>query len=348
MILKIGKKKFDLKNWAFVIAEIGHNHKGSLQIAKDLIKAAKDAGADAVKFQKRNNKELYTKTMFDQPYDHPNSYAKTYGLHREALEFNIKQYKTLKKYSEKLDIIFFATPFDFSSVDFLEKVGVVCYKMASADLTNTPLQKYIAKTKKTIFLSTGGGNYSDIVRAYKNISKYNKNLAVLHCTASYPADVNDMNLNILKKLRKSFPKTLLGLSDHENGIDAAPLAYLMGARIFEKHFTLNRAWKGTDQSFSLEPQGLKKLIRNLKRIPLILGSHNKKFLKSEKEPIRKMAKSIVAAHDLSKGHIIKYKDLAFKSPGEGLKPYEYNDILYKKLKKDIKKDELFNKDFLSK
>ena len=343
MILKIDKKKFDLFNKAFVIAEIGHNHKGSIKIAKNLIEAAKEAGADAVKFQKRNNKELYTKSMFDQPYEHPNSYGKTYGLHREALEFDINQYKDLKKFSEKLNIIFFATPFDFSSVDFLEKVGVPCYKMASADLSNTPLQKYIAKTKKTIFLSTGGGNYEDIVRAYKNISKYNKKLAILHCTASYPADVNDMNLNIIKKLRKSFPKTILGLSDHENGIDAAPLAYLMGARIFEKHFTLNRAWKGTDQSFSLEPHGLKKLIRNLKRIPLILGSHKKKFLISEKEPIRKMAKSIVASKSLSKGHIVKYKDLAFKSPGGGFKPYEYNKILNKMLKKDIKKDDLFKK-----
>jgi len=281
--------------------------------------------------------------MFDQPYDHPNSYGKTYGLHREALEFNIKQYKILKAYAEKLKIIFFATPFDFSSVDFLEKVGVPCYKMASADLTNIPLQKYIAKTKKAIFLSTGGGSYKDIIRAFKNIFKYNKNLSVLHCTASYPADVNDMNLNILKKLKKSFPKTLLGLSDHENGIDAAPLAYMMGARIFEKHFTLNRSWKGTDQSFSLEPHGLKKLIRNLNRIPSILGSHNKKFLKSEKEPIRKMAKSIVAIKDLAKGHTIKYKDLAFKSPGGGLKPYEYTILLNKELKKDIKKDDLFRK-----
>ena len=151
MILKIGKKKFNLTNKAFVIAEIGHNHKGSVQIAKDLIKAAKDSGADAVKFQKRNNYDLYTKAMFDQPYDHPNSYGKTYGLHREALEFNIKQYKTLKKFAEKLKIIFFATPFDFKSVDFLEKVGVSCYKMASADLTNIPLQKYIAKKKKLYF-----------------------------------------------------------------------------------------------------------------------------------------------------------------------------------------------------
>ncbi len=342
MILKIGKKKFNLKNKPFVIAEIGHNHKGSIKIAKDLIKAAKDAGADAVKFQKRNNKELYTKKMFDQPYDHPNSYGATYGIHREALEFNKKQYKNLKKYAEKLKIIFFATPFDFSSVNFLEDVGVPCYKMASADLTNIPLQKYIAKTKKMIFLSTGGGNFADIQRAYKNIRKYNKNLAILHCTASYPADVNDMNLNILNQLNKLFPKTILGLSDHENGIDAAPLAYMMGARIFEKHFTLNRAWKGTDQSFSLEPQGLKKLIRNLKRIPFILGSNNKKLLNSEKVPIRKMAKSIVAVNNLKKGYKIKYKDLAFKSPGGGLKPYQYNLILNKKIKKNIHKDEQLN------
>ena len=220
---------------------------------------------------------------------------------------------TLKKYAEKLKIIFFATPFDFSSVNFLEDIGVPCYKMASAELTNIPLQKYIAKTKKMLFLSTGGGNFEDIVRAYKNIKKYNNNLAILHCTASYPADVNDMNLNIIKKLKK-FSKILIGLSDHENGIDAAPLAYMLGARIFEKHFTLNRAWKGTDQSFSLEPQGLKKLVRNLKRIPFILGSNKKKFLKSEKEPIRKMAKSIVAVNDFKKGYKIKYKDLAFKSP----------------------------------
>ena len=144
-----------------------------MQIAKDLIKAAKDAGADAVKFQKRNNKELYTKTMFDQPYDHPNSYGKTYGLHREALEFNIKQYKALKKYSEKLNIIFFATPFDFSSVDFLEKVGVTCYKMASADLTNIPLQNTLLKQKKQ-FLSTGGVIMQILlehIRIYQNIIK---------------------------------------------------------------------------------------------------------------------------------------------------------------------------------
>jgi sialic acid synthase len=339
MILKIGKKKFNLKDRAFVIAEIGHNHKGSLEIAKELIKAAKDSGADAVKFQKRNNKELYTEEMFNQPYDHPNSYGATYGIHREALEFNKKQYLALKKYAEKLKIIFFATPFDLSSVDFLESVGVPCYKMASADLTNTPLQKYVAKTKKLIFLSTGGGNFEDIVRAYKNIKKYNNNLAILHCTASYPADVSDMNLNIIKKLKKTFPKNIIGLSDHENGIDAAPLAYMLGARIFEKHFTLNRSWKGTDQSFSLEPQGLKRLVRNLKRIPHILGSNKKKILRSEKEPIRKMAKSIVSLNSLKKGHIIKYKDLAFKSPGGGLKPYELNIILNKKLKVDVQKDE---------
>ena len=347
MKLDLSKIKRDSKNF-FLIAEVGHNHQGSLQKAKELIKAAKDSGANAVKLQKRFNKELYTKSFYNSLYNNPNSYAKTYGKHRDFLEFNFNQYKILKKYADKLGIIFFATPFDFKSVDFLEKLKTPCYKIASGDLTNTPLQTYIAKTKKHIFLSTGGGSFKDIQRAVKNILRYNKKLSVLHCTASYPADVNDMNLNIILKLKKEFKNIVIGLSDHENGIDAASVAYMLGARIFEKHFTLNRAWKGTDQSFSLEPSGLAKLSRNLKRIPILLGNKDKKFLKSEKEPIHKMRKSIVAKTDLIKGKKITYKDLSFKSPGSGLKPYEFEKIINKYLKFDMKEEEEFNLKFLSK
>ncbi len=191
------------KNNLFVIAEIGHNHQGSVKIAKKLILKAKEAGANAVKFQKRSNRNLYTKEFFNKPYDHPNSFAKTYGLHREFLELNFKQYKELQKYAKKLDILFFATPFDFESVDFLESLKVPCYKIASGDLTNIPLQKYIAKKNKVTFLSTGGGVFKDIVRAYKNIIKINKKLIILHCTASYPARIEDMNLNIITELKKN-------------------------------------------------------------------------------------------------------------------------------------------------
>ena len=161
---------------AYIIAEIGHNHKGSLELAKQLFLEAKNAGANAVKLQKRNNKSLFTSKMYNSIYDHKNSYGKTYGEHREFLEFNLSQYLTLKRYAKKIKIDFICTPFDFESVDFLEKVNLPAYKIASADLINTPLQSYIAKKNKPIFLSTGGGNFKDIERAYRNISKYNKKI----------------------------------------------------------------------------------------------------------------------------------------------------------------------------
>ena len=334
------------KDDCFVIAEIGHNHKGSVKIAKNLFLSAKNCGASAVKLQKRSNNNLYTKNFFNSIYDNKNSYGKTYGEHREFLEFSESQYLELIEYSKEIGITFFATPFDFESIAFLEKLNFPAYKIASADLINTPLQTKIAETKKPIFLSTGGGSFEDIERAYKNITKINKNLIILHCTASYPALPKDMNLNVIPELVKRYSDMVIGLSDHENGIDAASIAYMLGARVFEKHFTLDRSWKGTDHPFSLEPQGLEKMIRNLKRIPLMLGSNNKKLLECEKKPLNKMYKSIVSANDLKKSHVLSYKDLAFKSPGGGLKPYQYNLLINKKIKKDLKKDDLITLDCL--
>jgi len=332
--LKIGNKIIDDNN-PFIIAEIGHNHQGNTKRAKDLILAAKNAGASAVKFQKRNNKTLFTKKFYDSSYENPNSFAKTYGKHRDFLELNKNQFKELIKFSKKINIELFATPFDVESVKFLESINVNCYKIASADLKNTILQKEIAKTKKPIFLSTGGGTIKDVRRAVKNIMSINKNLSILHCTASYPCKIEDMNLNVISTYSKEFPRNIIGISDHENGIDAATIAYMLGARIFEKHFTLNRGDKGTDNAFSLEPQGLEKLIRNIRRAPLMLGSKMKKILKSEIEPIRKMSKSIVAKNIINKNQKILMKDLTIKSPGGGLSPYQINKIIGKKAKKTI-------------
>jgi N-acetylneuraminate synthase/sialic acid synthase len=338
------KNLFDNRNIktseSFIIAEVGHNHKGSVEIAKKLFLSAKECGADAIKLQKRDNLNLYTKDFYNRIYQSENSYGKTYGLHRENLEFGKKDYKELINYAKKIDIEFLCTPFDFESLIFLEALNIKAYKIASADLVNLPLQQAIAKTKKPIFLSTGGGNFTDIDRAVKNISKINKKFSILHCTAAYPVELKDMHLNVIKVLKKKYPNNPIGLSDHENGIDAAPLGYMLGARIFEKHFTLDRSWKGTDHAFSLEPEGLRKLIRNLRRVPLILGSKNKKILSSEKIPLQKMFKSIVASRDLKKDTILKYADISFKSPGGGLKPYEYKKILNKKTKIEIKKDQL--------
>lgn len=327
----------------YVIAEIGNNHKGSLDLAKQMFYSAKECGASAVKLQKRCNKKLYTSSLFDQPYINANSFGKTYGEHREKLEFEKREYLILKKLAKKLNLDFLCTPFDFESVDFLEEIKIDGYKIASADLINIPLQKYIALKRKPIFMSIGGGDYQDIDRAYKNITRYNKKIVILHCTASYPADIKDMNLEVIKVLKKKYNKNIIGLSDHENGIDAASIAFMMGARVFEKHFTLDRSWKGTDQSFSLEPQGLSKMIRNLNRIPLMIGSAKKKLLKCEIEPLKKMQKSIVSSKNLKKGIKIKKEDLDLKSPGGGFKPYEISKLIGKVLRFDLKKDQILNK-----
>lgn len=327
------------KNKIYVIAEIGHNHQGNIETAFKLFEQAKIAGASAVKLQKRNNRKLYTKEFYNQIYDNDNSYGKTYGEHREYLEFNKSQYLKLKNYAKFLNIDFFATPFDVSSLEFLESINMPYYKIASADLRNPILQKKIAKTKKPIFLSTGGGTLEDIKNAKKLIFKYNKKLTIMHCTASYPANIDQLNLNVITVLKRNFLDCIIGLSDHENGIDAGPIAYMLGARVFEKHFTLDRSNKGTDNKFSLEPQGLAKFVRNLNRIELMLGSKQKKLLISEKKPLFKMKKSIVAKKNIKKGTIIKMDHLDFKSPALGLEPFLYKKVLGKILKKDLKQDD---------
>ncbi len=330
----------------YVIAEIGHNHQGDINKAFELFKMAKECGANAVKLQKRDNKSLYTKSFYDSKYDNRNSYGETYGLHRDFLEFGKVEYLELKAFANEINIDFFATPFDFNSVNFLSDIDMPAFKIASADLTNTPLQVEIAKQNKKIFLSTGGGNIDDVKRARDNICKYNNDLIIMHCTASYPPNISEMNLNVIETYKKEFPENVIGLSDHENGIDAGPIAYLLGARVFEKHVTLNRALKGTDHAFSLEPAGLKKFVRNLARIPIMLGSHEKRLLESEKKPIFKMSKSIVAKKKVNKGETLTLENITFKSPGGGLPPYRINEILNKKINKDLLEDDLIDLDIL--
>jgi N-acetylneuraminate synthase/sialic acid synthase len=260
----------------FVVAEVGHNHQGSVEKARLIFDKAKEAGANAVKLQKRNNKELFTDEMYNSPYNSDNSFGTTYGAHREALELGWVEYVELQQYAKELGLYFFATPFDFSSVDFLEKLNIPFYKIASGDLKNTPLLKYVARTGKPILISTGGGEMEDIQRAYDVITAEDPGLAILQCTATYPCEPEEMNLNVVSTLRQKFPDNIIGLSDHQSGIDMALVAFTLGARIIEKHFTLNRSWKGTDHAFSLAPVGMNKLVRGLRRARVALGSGEKK------------------------------------------------------------------------
>jgi len=342
--LVINGKKITDDTDCYVIAEIGQNHQGDMEKAKELFKAAAECGADAVKVQKRDNKSLFTSKLYDAPYDNENSFGDTYGKHREALEFNREEFIELKEYADELGICMFSTAWDIPSADFLDDVQMPAFKIASGDLINIPLLQHVAAKGKPIILSTGGGSIEDVKRAYHAIMPINPQLCILQCTAAYPAEPKDLNLRVIETFRKYFPDVTIGLSDHENGIDLANIAYMLGARVIEKHFTLNHAWKGTDHAFSLEPVGLRKLVRNLRRIKLSLGDGVKKRLDLEEKPLKKMGKSIVAACDLQEGHIIAQSDLAYKSPADGIPPYENNRLIGKKLKKAMNADELFSMD----
>ena len=344
--LKINDLKINDESECFVIAEVGHNHQGSVDTAMKIFDAAKESGANAVKLQKRDNKNLFTKEMYDSQYSSDNAYGDTYGKHRDALEFGMDEYIELKQYAEELGLVFFATPFDLPSVDFLENLDAPMYKVASGDLKSTPLLEYIAKTGKPILISTGGGDIIDVDRAHEVISSINPNLAILQCTAAYPCDPADMNLNVISTFRDKYPDKVIGLSDHQSGISMAMVAFTLGARIVEKHFTLNRAWKGTDHAFSLEPVGLRKLVRDLKRARVALGDGQKKSIEKEEKPLYKMGKKLVAAHDIKKGTVVTSKDLTIKSPNDGLPPYEMNTILGKVLNRDLSKDENISLDDL--
>jgi len=323
----------------YVIAEIGHNHQGKLETAKEMFKAAKECGADAVKLQKRNNRELFTRAGYEKPYDNPNSYGATYGEHREFLEFGGIEYKELMDYADEIGVTFFATAFDFSSADFLAKLDMPAFKIASGDLKNIPLLTHIAQFQKPMILSTGGGTMEDVNRAYDAVMPINQQLCILQCTAGYPADFDQLNLSVITTFRERFPNLTIGLSSHDNGIAMAVAAYMLGARVIEKHFTLNHTWKGTDHAFSLEPIGFRKMVRDLERVKVAIGDGVKQTYESEKSPIIKMGKKLVAARDLPAGHSIRREDIALKSPGDGLPPYELAKVIGRVTRQELKEDD---------
>jgi sialic acid synthase len=325
---------------AFVIAEIGHNHQGSVETCKKMFKAAAESGATAVKLQKRNNKELFTKEFYDSPYNSENAFGPTYGSHREALEFNFEDYQELKSYAESLGVIFFSTAFDFSSVDFLVKLGVPLIKMASGDLKSTPLLKYAASTGIPLIISTGGANLKDVQIAYEAIKSVTDTpFAILQCTAAYPAGPEILNLNVIKTYRNEFQDAVIGFSAHDLGIAMGPAAYALGARIFEKHFTLDRSMKGTDHAFSLEPIGMKKYVRDLNNVASALGDGVKNTLEIELAPLKKMSKKIVIAEPVEKGERLTLANLMFMSPGDGISPADLHLVENKVATRSLEKGE---------
>ena len=331
----------------YVIAEIGHNHQGSLEKARELFREAKLAGANAVKLQKRDNRALYTRAAYNRPYDNENSFGATYGEHREVLEFGQKEYRELQRYAKELEIDFFATAFDIASADFLLALDVPAFKIASGDIKSIPLITHVAGFGKPIIISTGGAVVEDVQRAYDTIMAINTQLGILQCTAGYPAAFEELDLRVITQYRERFSDAVIGFSGHDSGIAMPLAAYVLGARIVEKHFTLNRAMKGTDHAFSLEPVGLRKMVRDLQRTHKALGDGLKKIYDSEKAPILKMGKSLVVARDLPAGHVLTAEDIVMKSPGGGIPPYEIGKVLGRVTLKALDEDDFLSFEMLS-
>lgn len=342
--ITIGGRRIADNEHTYVIAEVGHNHGGSLDTARAMIQEAARAGASAVKLQKRTLRAVFTPALLNAPYDNEHSYGKTYGEHRAALEFTWEAYVACKLKAQESGIDFFATAFDEHAADFLMELGVPAIKIASGDLTNTPLIRHCASYGKPLILSTGGGEIPDIDRAVEACGTTPH--AILHCTAAYPLEPYQANLRVIFTLRERYPDTVIGWSSHSPGITLASVAVAFGARIIEQHFTLNRASKGTDHGFSLEPKGLATLVENLAQVQAAQGIGEKVRLACEEAPLRKMAKSLVAARDLPAGHVLTAEDLARKSPGGGLPAYLADSLVGFPLAKPLQQDEMLTEGHL--
>jgi len=346
--LKIGTHEIGDHTPCYVIAEIGHNHQGSLDKAREMFREAKLAGAHAVKLQKRHNQSLYTSAAYNKSYDNENSFGATYGEHREFLEFGLEAYTALQAYAKELGVDFFATAFDLQSADFLQALDMPAFKIASGDLRSTPLLAHVAKMGKPMVISTGGAQIDDVQRAYDTVMPLNSQVSILQCTAGYPAAFDELDLKVIATYRERFPGAVIGFSSHDNGIVMPVAAYMLGARIIEKHFTLNRAMKGTDHAFSLEPVGLRKMVRDLDRTYKAMGDGQKKVYESERAPIIKMGKSLVVARDLPSGHVLTATDVVMKSPAGGIPPYELDAVLGMVTTKALHADDFLSYEVLGK
>jgi len=322
----------------FIIAEIGNNHNGDFDLALKTILAAKEAGADAVKFQKRTVDEVFTKEMQDMPYDNPRSLAPTYGEHRRKLEFDRDQFIALKDYAEGLGLVFFVTPFDKTSADFLESIGVHAYKISSFDVTNLPLLEHVAKKGKPILLSTGMSTLEEIDTAVETILKHNDRLIVNHCTSIYPTPDENIDLQMVTTLVKRYSPLPVGYSGHEPDILPTVASTAMNARTVERHFTLDRTLRGSDHHMSIDPTMFKDMVGQIRRMENILGSQEKRIHALEKPIREKHAKSVVSAIDIPQDVLLTDEMLAFKSPGTGINPSQAHTLIGKKTKVAIPKD----------
>lgn len=329
----------DIGDEPFVIAEVGQNHQGSLETAREFIRIFAHEGASAVKFQTRNNRYLFSREAYEAPYTSENAFAETYGEHRECLELKPEWLPILKEDCVKHGVKFMSTPFDEPSLGLLMEVGVDILKIASFDLGNLPLIHRIGRTGKPVVLSVGGGKIDQIRSSVDAILQHHDKVAVLHCVSEYPCEYDRLGLSNIQALIREFPNCTIGSSDHFNGTLSGPVAYLQGARVFEKHVTLNRAWKGTDHSFALEPEGFRKFVRDIRRVRHMLPPKPVEELGGEKV-FKKLGKSLVAYQAIRAGQRFSLDNLSGRIFNTQHIPVrESNRVIGKMARRDIEKGE---------
>ena len=345
--ITIGNKKIGPGEPCFIIAEAGVNHNGDPALAKKLIDIASEAKADAVKFQTFKAEHLVTRDADKAEYQKTTTGSDESQFEMlKQLEFSDESYQELCSYAKKRGILFLSTPFDPDSADLLDRIGVPAFKISSGDLTNLPLLSHIVTKNKPIILSTGMACLGEIEVTVDHIKKKGlRDLVLLHCTTSYPASLETVNLRAMKTLRSAFGFPV-GYSDHTTGINIASAAVALGACIIEKHFTLDRSLPGPDHKASLEPSELKAMVRNIRELEIALGD-GIKVISSEECDIKKIAtKSLVAKCTVCAGDTISAQSIMVKRPGTGIEPKYFDLVLGKKAKQDIKKDRVITWDMI--
>ena len=326
----------------FIIAEIGNNHNGDFERAKLMIDKAVEMGADCAKFQMRQIKEVYRSKSLEKSGEDLGTEYIIDLLNK--FELSIEQQRLLSDYCKTKGILYMCTPWDKSSVDILETFNVPAYKVASADLTNLPLLDKLAKTKKPLILSTGMSTTDEVKTTVNFLNKRGVEFALLHCNSTYPAPLHDINLNWISKLKEIH--SLVGYSGHERGINVSIGAVALGAKIIERHFTLDRKMEGPDHAASLEFEEFKNLIIGSREIEQALGNaeiKNRKFSQGEMINRENLGKSLVASKPLKKGTILKEDDIKVLSPGQGLSPQFYESLIGLKLNRDVEFEDYFFK-----
>lgn len=327
----------------YVIAEIGANHNGNMNLAKKMIDSAKQCGCDAVKFQSWTPDSLVAKEEYDRNLQYNDSPKKHFGSLKEMVEkyyLRREQHHELKSYCDEVGIEFCSSPFSENESDLLEELGVNFYKIASMDINNPRLLKHVANKGKPILLSTGMATLAEIENAVTLIEQEkNFQIILLHCVAIYPPAYEDINLNNISMLRQTFGYPV-GFSDHTIGVSIPLASVALGISVLEKHFTLDKDLEGWDHEVSADPEEMKVIVEESCNIVNSMGTYRRVVNQAEKEKKLRFRRSIVLNKDLKKGHLLAEEDLTFKRPATGIRPDEMQYVIGRSIQRDMFCDEV--------